>query len=80
MQLSCPRLTRIHSFNGTLFAMMDKTCNSLFNYDGLSVFKNQRYNQSLQENPNFFYGPIAFVLFAAAVLSAPEPCIFLEPN
>ncbi|KAK3096379.1 hypothetical protein LTR53_019299, partial [Teratosphaeriaceae sp. CCFEE 6253] len=54
------------TFNGTLFGMMDKTCKSNFNREGLSVYRNQRWHQSQVENPNFSFGPLALLLYGAA--------------
>lgn len=54
------------SFNGTLFGMMDKTCNSYFDINGLSLYRKQRWTQSQQENPNFFYGPLSLLEYGAA--------------
>lgn len=53
--------------NATLFGMMANTCQNNFNREGLSLYRYQRYHQSLQENPNFFFGPLAILLYAAAV-------------
>ncbi|EMC91914.1 hypothetical protein BAUCODRAFT_311020 [Baudoinia panamericana UAMH 10762] len=54
------------SFNGTLFGMMDDTCQSNFNREGLSVYRNQRWHQSQAENPNFYFGPLTLLLYGAA--------------
>jgi len=54
------------SFNGTLFGMMDQTCKSNFNREGLSLYRNQRWHQSQVENPNFFFGPLTLLLYGAA--------------
>ncbi|GAB7354943.1 hypothetical protein MBLNU459_g5561t1 [Dothideomycetes sp. NU459] len=54
------------SFNGTLFGMMTKTTGGLFNRDGLAEYRAQRYNQSLAENPNFYFGPLSVLLYGAA--------------
>jgi len=53
-------------FNGTLFGMMDDTCNSNFNLENLALYRLQRYNQSVKENPNFYFGPLSLLLFGAA--------------
>lgn len=55
-----------HSFNGTLFAMMANTCKGNFNRDNLALYRYQRYQQSLADNGNFFFGPTALLLFGAA--------------
>ncbi|KAK0277851.1 hypothetical protein LTR35_009687 [Friedmanniomyces endolithicus] len=54
------------SFNGTLFGMMDKTCGSNFDVSGLSLYRKQRWHQSQVENPNFYFGPLALLLYGAA--------------
>ncbi|KAI9667937.1 MAG: hypothetical protein M1821_000757 [Bathelium mastoideum] len=54
------------SFNGTLFGLMQDTCQGNFNLENLGEYRYQRYQQSLQENPNFFFSPIALLLYAAA--------------
>lgn len=53
-------------FNGTLFGMMDDTCNSNFDLQGLALYRLQRYNQSVKENPNFYFGPLSVLLYGAA--------------
>ncbi|KAK1054085.1 hypothetical protein LTR74_016097 [Friedmanniomyces endolithicus] len=53
------------SFNGTLFGMMDKTCGSNFDVAGLSLYRKQRWHQSQVENPNFYFGPLALLLYGA---------------
>lgn len=54
------------SFNGTLFGMMQKTCNGNFNRDNLAKYRKQRYDQSLAENQNFYFGPLSLLLFGAS--------------
>lgn len=54
------------TFNGTLFGMMDDTCNSNFDLNGLALYRAQRYNQSLTENENFYFGPLSLLLYGAA--------------
>lgn len=54
------------TFNGTLFGMMDKTCNSNFDITGLAEYRYQRWHQSQVENPNFYFGPLSLLLFGAA--------------
>jgi len=53
-------------FNGTLFGMMDKTCGSNFDLNGLALYRLQRYNQSVKENKNFYFGPLSLLLYGAA--------------
>ena len=55
-----------YTFNGTLFGYMQQTCNGDFNRDNLALYRHQRYQQSLAENGNFFFGPTALLLFGAA--------------
>lgn len=55
-----------YSFNGTLFGMMDNTCKSYFGRDQLALYRYQRYQQSLHDNPNFYFGPLALLLFGAS--------------
>ena len=54
------------SFNGTLFKMMDDTCQSNFDRAGLSLYRKQRWEQSVKENPNFYFGPLSLLLYGAA--------------
>ena len=53
-------------FNGTLFGMMQQTCQGNFNRENLSLYRHQRYQQSLRDNPNFFFGPGALLLYGAS--------------
>ena len=54
------------SFNGTLFGMMQNTCKGNFNRDNLALYRYQRYQQSLRDNPNFYFGPLSLLLFGAS--------------
>jgi hypothetical protein len=54
------------AFNGTLFGMMTETTNGLYNRDNLAKYRYQRYQQSLQDNPNFYFGPFSLLLYGAA--------------
>ena len=54
------------SFNGTLFGMMQDTCNGNFDLTNLGLYRYQRYQQSLAENPDFYFGPLSLLLFGAA--------------
>lgn len=54
------------AFNGTLFAMMTETTGGLYNRDNLALYRYQRYQQSLAENPNFYFGPLSLLLFGAS--------------
>lgn len=55
-----------YSFNGTLFGMMTETTSGNYNRDGLATYRAQRYQQSLKDNPNFYFGPSSLLLFGAA--------------
>ncbi|KAL3422271.1 hypothetical protein PVAG01_06427 [Phlyctema vagabunda] len=54
------------NFNGTLFGMMTDTTKGLYNRDNLALYRYQRYQQSLKDNPNFFFGPLSLLLFGAS--------------
>lgn len=53
-------------FNGTLFGMMTETTGGLYNRDNLAKYRYQRYQQSLHDNPNFYFGPLSLLLFGAS--------------
>lgn len=53
-------------FNGTLFKMMTDTTGATYDRDGLAKYRYERYQQSLQDNPNFFFGPLSLLLFGAS--------------
>ncbi|KAI9641942.1 hypothetical protein NHQ30_009811 [Ciborinia camelliae] len=55
-----------YSFNGTLFGMMTETTGGNYNRDGLAKYRYERYQQSLQDNPNFYFGPLSLLLYGAA--------------
>ena len=55
-----------YTFNGTLFGYMQSTCQGNFNRDNLALYRYQRYQQSLAENGNFYFGPKELLLFGAA--------------
>lgn len=46
--------------------MMTETTGGLYNRDGLAKYRYQRYQQSLQDNPNFYFGPLSLLLFGAS--------------
>lgn len=54
------------NFNGTLFGMMTETTGGLYNRDNLAKYRYQRYQQSLADNPNFYFGPLSLLLFGAS--------------
>ena len=45
---------------------MQSTCQGNFNRDNLALYRYQRYQQSLAENGNFYFGPKEVLLFGAA--------------
>lgn len=53
-------------FNGTLFGMMTETTNANYNLENLALYRYQRYQQSLAENANFYFGPFSLLLYGAA--------------
>ncbi|KAJ4294179.1 hypothetical protein N0V90_007869 [Kalmusia sp. IMI 367209] len=55
-----------YSMNGTLFGMMQDTCKGNFNLENLALYRYQRYEQSIAENPNFYFGPFSLLLYGAA--------------
>lgn len=59
-----------YSFNGSLFAEMktyaDKISSGKFDLNALAAYRSQRYDESVQTNPNFFFGPLSLLLFGAA--------------
>jgi len=54
------------NMNGTLFTMMTETTGGNYNLENLALYRYQRYQQSLQENSNFYFGPFSLLLFGAA--------------
>ncbi|EHL00974.1 Cloroperoxidase [Glarea lozoyensis ATCC 20868] len=54
------------SFNGTLYKMMQTTTGSNYNRDNLAKYRYERYQQSLRDNPNFYFGPLSLLLFGAS--------------
>ncbi|GIZ49912.1 hypothetical protein CKM354_001292900 [Cercospora kikuchii] len=54
------------SFNRTLYDMMSATTGGLHNVENLAVYRGERWDQSVEENPNFFFGPLSLLLFGAA--------------
>ena len=55
-----------YHFNGTLFGMMQDTCKGNFNQANLAEYRYQRYQQSVAENGNFYFGPKSVLLYGAA--------------
>lgn len=54
------------SFNATLFKMMTDSTGGVYDRAGMSKYRLERYEQSLQENPNFFFGPLTVLLYGAS--------------
>jgi hypothetical protein len=54
------------SFNGTLFKMMTDTTGGNYNRDGMAKYRYQRYQQSLKDNPNFYFGPLTLLIYGAS--------------
>ena len=46
--------------------MMAATTGGNFNLANMALFMSQRYNQSKADNPNFYFGPKAVLLYGAA--------------
>lgn len=59
-----------YSFNGTLFAAMkavaDRVSGGKFDRNALAAYRSQRYDESVQQNPNFFFGPLSLLLYGAS--------------
>jgi len=59
-----------YSFNGTLFARMkevaDRVSSGNFDQKAMAAYRSQRYDESLAENGNFFWGPLAILLYGAS--------------
>ncbi|KAL8782024.1 MAG: hypothetical protein Q9203_000033 [Teloschistes exilis] len=55
-----------YTFNSTLFASMASTCAKKFDRDGLALYRYQRYQSSLANNPNFYFGPKVVIIYGAA--------------
>jgi hypothetical protein len=55
-----------YNFNGTLFANMVSTTGGNFDRAGMALYRYQRYQQSLTENGQFYFGPITILLYGAA--------------
>ena len=55
-----------YTFDQTLFNLMASTASNNFNTAGLANYKFLRYNQSVADNPNFYFGPKGLALYGAA--------------
>jgi hypothetical protein len=59
-----------YTFNGTLFAEMksfaDRVSGGTYDRNSIAAYRSQRYDESVQTNPNFFFGPLSLLLFGAA--------------
>ncbi|KAB8801895.1 hypothetical protein FH972_026716 [Carpinus fangiana] len=53
-------------FNYTLFQRMSKVCNNNCSRDQLSLYRYQRYQDSLKGNGNFYFGPKSVLLYGAS--------------
>ena len=49
-----------------LFGMMTKTTGANYNLENLALYRYQRYQQSLANNQNFYFGPFSLLLYGAA--------------
>jgi hypothetical protein len=56
----------VFTVNGSLFKQMVDITEGKFTKPGISKLKHTRWVQSQQENPNFFYGPIGLISYAAS--------------
>ncbi|KAF7192196.1 Aromatic peroxygenase [Pseudocercospora fuligena] len=54
------------SFNRTLYDNMARTTGGLHNLQNLAKYRGERWDQSVVENPNFYFGPLSLLLFGAA--------------
>ena len=45
---------------------MANTCQGNFNRDNLALYRYQRYQQSKEDNGNFYFGPKSIILYGAA--------------
>lgn len=45
---------------------MSRTTGGLHNRENLAVYRGERWDQSVVENANFFFGPLSLLLFGAA--------------
>ncbi|KAM3417990.1 hypothetical protein BST61_g6201 [Cercospora zeina] len=52
--------------NATLFSFMMNTCQGNCGREELSIYREQRWQQSMEENGNFFFGPGSLLLYGAA--------------
>ncbi|KAH9881250.1 hypothetical protein J1614_001746 [Plenodomus biglobosus] len=59
-----------YSFNGSLFDSMknvaDRVSGGNFDLNALAAYRSQRYDESVQSNGNFFFGPFSLLLYGAA--------------
>lgn len=54
------------SFNTTKFARMVKSTGGNFGRDQMAEYRYQRYQESLADNPEFYFGPLSLLLFGAS--------------
>ena len=55
-----------YSFNGTLFAQMRTYNPSTYDVHGLARYRAERWDISQAQNPRFYFGPKALLLYGAA--------------
>lgn len=55
-----------YKMNATLFQRMYDTTKGNYSRDQLALYRAQRYNQSRDTNPNFFFGPGSLLMYGAA--------------
>ncbi|RMY64437.1 hypothetical protein D0863_09821 [Hortaea werneckii] len=55
-----------YRWNATLFTQMLEYCQGNCNLEALSKYREARYQQSLADNGNFFFGPGSLLLYGAA--------------
>ncbi|CAK3937822.1 Aromatic peroxygenase [Lecanosticta acicola] len=55
-----------YKFNATLFTEMMSYCNGNCDLQALALYREKRYNESVAQNGNFFFGPGSLLLYGAA--------------
>lgn len=54
------------TFNATLFKMMTDSTGGIYDRAGMSKYRLERWQQSQQQNPEFFFGPLTVLLYGAS--------------
>jgi hypothetical protein len=49
-----------------MYRVANETSHGLFDRDALSAYRSRRYDESLAENQNFYFGPKALLLYGAS--------------